>query len=416
MNKQLRSTLLQIGLFIVTFITTTLAGTEWVYGKSIWTLGYAWNDQYTWTDFVNGMYFSVPFLLILTVHEFGHYFTAMYNKIRSTLPYYIPFPPGIFLSPGTMGAVIRIKDRVRTNREHFDIGIAGPLAGFVIAVAVIVYGFATLPPAEYVFQFHPEYKKFGLNYADSVYTSDYVVRYAKEQRRLYAEKQNLTAEQKRQQEQEGVELMDVQVGSTLLFEVCKVFVKDPSRIPNPHELMHYPLLLAGFFALFFTSLNLLPIGQLDGGHITYGLFGWHKHFRIASVAFVILLFYAGLGTVRVGTPKEELPMTIFASLGIILFYYICFGALGGSKRNRAMYAVLMFAVQIVLTWMYPAIDGYPGWLVFAFVLSRFVGVKHPPSEIEQPLDTKRIILGWVSLLVFILSFSAAPLRLEIIGG
>jgi membrane-associated protease RseP (regulator of RpoE activity) len=415
MPEERRRILIQIGLFIATFVTTTLAGTEWVYGKSIWLGDFAWNDQYRWTDFVNGMYFSVPFLLILTVHEFGHYFTAMYHKIRSTLPYYIPFPPGIFLSPGTMGAVIRIKDRVRSNREHFDIGIAGPLAGFVVAVAVIVYGFATLPPAEYVYQFHPEYEKFGLSYADSVYTRSYALKYTREQLELHKDELKLTDEQLEKAKEQPIG-MDVQVGSTLLFEICKMFVADKSRIPNPHELMHYPLLLAGFFALFFTSLNLLPIGQLDGGHILYGLFGWRTHRRIASVAFVLLLFYAGLGTVRVGTPKEELPLVVLSSLGIMVFYYLCFGALGGSRRDRGMYAVLMFAVQVLLTWVFPAVDGYPGWMLFAFVVGRFVGVPHPHSDIEQPLDTKRVILGWISLLVFILSFTPAPLRLEILGG
>ncbi|MBT1687262.1 site-2 protease family protein [Dawidia soli] len=414
MPEERRRILIQTGLFIVTFITTTLAGAEWVYGKSLWMLGYGWNAEYTWADFVNGMKFSVPFLLILTVHEFGHYFTAMYNKIRSTLPYYIPFPPGIFLSPGTMGAVIRMQDRVRNNRQHFDIGIAGPLAGFVVALAVIVYGFATLPPADYVFQFHPEYKKFGIHYADSVYTNEFVVKYAQEQLKQHQEKLNLT-DAEFQEALENVGVTDVRVGSTLLFEICKVFVDDTSRIPNPHELMHYPLLLAGFFALFFTSLNLLPIGQLDGGHITYGLFGWRTHFGIASVAFIALLFYAGLGVIRIGTPKDGLPLMVLYSVALMFFYYVCFAALGGSKRNRGMYAVLMFAVQVLLTWIFPAIDGYPGWLFFAFIVSRFVGVQHPPSEIEEPLDTKRVILGWISLLVFVISFSPAPLQLATLG-
>jgi membrane-associated protease RseP (regulator of RpoE activity) len=415
MPEERRRILIQIGLFITTFMTTTLAGSEWVYGKSLWQLGYGWNSEYTLADFVNGMNFSIPFLLILTVHEFGHYLMAMYNKIRATLPYYIPFPPGIFLSPGTMGAVIRIQDRVRSNREHFDIGIAGPLAGFVVALAVIIYGFATLPPAESVFEFHPEYKKFGLNYADSVYTNKFAVTYMRQQLRQNQKKLNLTDADVKKIEENGLAVTDVQVGSTLLFEICKVFVKDKSRIPNPHEMMHYPLLLAGFFALFFTSLNLLPIGQLDGGHITYGLFGWKRHFRVASVAFIALLAYAGLGVIRIGTPKDGLPLVVLYSAGVMAFYYICFAALGWSKRNRGMYAVLMFAAQVLLTWVFPAVEGYPGWMLFAFVLSRFVGVKHPHSDIEQPLDTKRVILGWFSLLVFVLCFSPAPLQLAELG-
>ncbi len=140
------------GLFLVTLVTTTLAGAEWVYGKSIFMEGY------TWADFFSGMPYSIPFLLILTVHEFGHYFTAIHYKVRTTLPYYIPLPP-LPLMFGTLGAVIRLKSRVPSKQQTFDIGIAGPLAGFVIALAVLWYGFATLPPPEYIFQFHPEYQQ-----------------------------------------------------------------------------------------------------------------------------------------------------------------------------------------------------------------------------------------------------------------
>src|SRR5689334_4771592 len=116
MASNRRTVLIQIGLFIVTFITTTLAGAEWCYGKSLFAAtkdgGIGFNTTYSWDDFIRGMEFSIPFLLILTVHEFGHYFTAMYNKIRASLPYYLPFPPNPILpSIGTLGAVIRIEDR-----------------------------------------------------------------------------------------------------------------------------------------------------------------------------------------------------------------------------------------------------------------------------------------------------------------
>ncbi len=78
---------LHAGLFVLTFITTTLAGSEWTHGKSILVSGY------TWEDFLSGMPYSVPFLFILSVHEFGHYFTAVHYRIKTTLPYYIPLPP-----------------------------------------------------------------------------------------------------------------------------------------------------------------------------------------------------------------------------------------------------------------------------------------------------------------------------------
>src|SRR5688500_1311755 len=117
MDKETKRIILQAVLFIVTFITTTLAGSEWIYGKSVF-LG-----DYTWQDFVNGMAFSVPLLLILTVHEFGHYFMAMYHKIKTSLPYYIPIPPIPFLfSFGTFGAVIRLREKPQTTQQTFDIG------------------------------------------------------------------------------------------------------------------------------------------------------------------------------------------------------------------------------------------------------------------------------------------------------
>src|SRR5687768_15140431 len=104
MSSDQKRVLIQLGLFITTFITTTLAGAEWTYGRSIFM------PDYSWQDFVSGLEFSIPFLLILTVHEFGHYFIAMYHKVKATLPYYIPMPPLPF-SIGTMGAVIRLREK-----------------------------------------------------------------------------------------------------------------------------------------------------------------------------------------------------------------------------------------------------------------------------------------------------------------
>src|SRR5213083_1228022 len=100
MNPKLKSGLIHSSLFVVTFITTTLAGAEWVYGRSILVPGYSLND------FVSGMAYSVPFLLVLAVHEFGHYFVAVYNKVKTSLPYFIPLPP-LPLMFGTLGALIR---------------------------------------------------------------------------------------------------------------------------------------------------------------------------------------------------------------------------------------------------------------------------------------------------------------------
>ena len=170
MNEERKRILIQVGLFIATFITTTLAGAESSYGRTIWV------DGYTWNDFAKGLEFSIPLLLILTVHEFGHYFVAMYHKVKTSLPYYIPIPPIPFFlfNIGTMGAVIRLRSRPDTNVKNFDIGLAGPLAGFIMALIILFYGFKTLPEPEHIFQFHPEYKEYGLNYADHVYTKEYM--------------------------------------------------------------------------------------------------------------------------------------------------------------------------------------------------------------------------------------------------
>src|SRR5436190_18655164 len=124
MTREQKTILIQALLFVVTFISTTFAGAFWCYGKTVF-YGFALNADFTWHDFVLGMNFSIPFLLVLTVHEFGHYFTAIAHKVRTSLPYYIPVPPNPLLPTiGTFGAVIRIRERVKSNIQHFDIGLA----------------------------------------------------------------------------------------------------------------------------------------------------------------------------------------------------------------------------------------------------------------------------------------------------
>lgn len=395
MRKETTRILIQIALFLLTFITTTLAGTEWVYGRSIFV------PDFGWSDFVNGLWFSVPLLLVLTVHEFGHYFMAMYHRVKTSLPYYIPIPPGIFgpFSLGTLGAVIRLRSRPHSNVENFDIGLAGPLAGFIVALLIMFYGFRTLPPAEYVFQFHPEYKKYGMNYADSVYTPQY-----------FQKENEMAAKENRM-------IIDVQVGTNLLFWMFSHVADDPSLVPNGHEMMHYPVLLACYFALFVTCLNLLPIGQLDGGHVVYGLFGFKTHRVIATVFFVALVFYAGLGIPYIRSsynePIFQLPWPgKFTAIPLyILFLYTTFRGLGLPARDTLMYAFLMFTLHFLLVEFFPSLTGYSGWWLFAFITGRFIGVQHPPSEIERPLDPKRIALGWFTLLIFILCFSPTPLTI-----
>ncbi len=375
MNPKIKSALVHTVLFLATFVTATMAGAEWTYGRSVFM------PDYSWPDFFSGLPYSVSFLIILTVHEFGHYFTAIHYRIKTSLPYYIPLPPLPFFL-GTLGALIRIRDRVKSKQQHFDIGIAGPLAGFIAALAILWYGFTHLPPPEYIFQFHPEYEQYGLDYAQYVYQPELM--------------------------KEGT--ADVMVGKNLLFLFFEKFVADPSRVPNVHEIMHYPLLFAGFLSLVFTSINLLPIGQLDGGHVLYGLIGYEKHRKAAAFIYILFLFFAGLGYISPAEPTEVLLWRIPLFIG---FNYLCLTGLKVSNINTLMYAMGIFAVQYLLVTTFPDLRGYSGWLLFVFLIGRFVGVAHPPSEIEEPLDDTRKILGWLALLIFVLCFTPNPLEVVI---
>ena len=383
MHSERKRILFQAGLFLTTFVTTTIAGTQWTHGRSVFS------PDYSWQDFSNGLAFSVPLLLILTVHEFGHYFVAMYHKVKASLPYYIPIPPIPFLpfNIGTMGAVIRLRTRPHSNIQHFDIGVAGPVAGFVVALFILFYGFKTLPPPEYIYQFHPEYEQHGPDYADVVYSEEYL-------------------------KDKGA-IIDVTIGTNLIFWIFEKAFADPARVPNPHELMHYPVLLACYIGFFVTCLNLLPIGQLDGGHVVYGLFGYRRHRLIAGVFFFILVFYAGLGLSYIDPKLPELTLLIGIA-GYLLFLFMAFKGLRLPFKDTIMYVLIIFGVQFSLMVFVPGIEGYEGWLIFAFILGRFIGIDHPPSEIEQPLDANRVLLGWIALLIFVLCFSPAPIQLEIL--
>lgn len=369
-RKKRKQLLIHIALFIITFIGTTLAGAEWSRNKFI-----LFSEPYTWADFVAGMQFSIPFLFILTCHEFGHYFAAQYYKIKVTLPYYLPLWLGFLGQPsiGTMGAFINIKGKIQTRKQYFDVGIAGPLAGFVVAVGVLWYGFTHLPPQEHIFTIHPEYEQYGLDYPKYVYNDS---------------------------------TMAIGLGSTILFDYFKENVaSDPALVPHPNEIIHYPWLLAGYLALFFTALNLLPIGQLDGGHILYGLLGL-KNSRIVSAGlFLLFVGYAGIGIVTPYMPLEDL-LAYIPLYG--LFLYVCMRSLSDKAMDRWMAAIGILTAQFVIGYFFPTVEGYSGWLLYGLILGRFIGIYHPPVPHDQPLDWKRKVLGWIALVIFAICWSPDP--------
>ncbi len=402
----------QAGLFVVTFAATTMSGAEWMTGRSFFYGG----STITQTELLKGLKFSIPFLSILTVHEFGHYFMAQYHRVRVTLPFYIPlwlgFLPG-FPSLGSMGAFIKIQDVIGSRKKYFDIGVAGPLAGFVVALLILVYAFLNLPERESIYGIHPEYEAYGLGYADYVYTYEH-------QKALHygAYLQGRTEDSLAYAQENrpagkwgypGFEPLPVyyssSLGNNLLFGILgHLLACDPSEIPNSFELGHYPWLFAGFLALLFTSLNLLPIGQLDGGHILYGLIGHKKHRIVSQVLFIGLLFYAGLGMAN----PHRLSGGMMNEVIYLGFLFLCFTKFAKQNRDRFMYALGVFSAQMSLNFFFPGLEGYSGWLLFAFLLGRGLGVYHPPVMVNRPLDMKRKILGWASLVIFIISFSPKP--------
>jgi membrane-associated protease RseP (regulator of RpoE activity) len=311
-NRSGHNYLLHIGLFIVTFVTTLIAGIEWTTGRA---------GPYEIGDLNLGLPYALSILFILGVHEFGHYFASVFHKVRATLPFFIPFPPvSGFFNFGTMGAVIRTKTPIPDNEAMFDIGVAGPLSGFVACILILIYGFTHLPPVEYLLAIHPDYflPEFGKG------------------------------------------AIGLEFGDTLLFSFLRHLFSGPNTfMPPMSEIYHYPYLCVGWFGLFVTAMNLVPVGQLDGGHVIYSMFGEKKHEVIASISMLLLL-----------------------ALGIL--------------------GVLNSFVNINIKY------GWSGWLFWAFILYFFIKVKHPPVARFEELSPGRKIVGFVSIFIFIISFSPTP--------
>ncbi len=404
MDKNQKTKLIQLGLFIVTLITTTFAGAEWTIGKFI-ILGM------TWDDFLFGFQFSIPFLLILTVHEFGHYFTARYHKIKVSLPYYIPMWFGFLGMPtiGTMGAFIRIREHISSRIKYFDVGVSGPIAGFVVAVVLLVYGFTNLPETEYIYEVHPEYEVFGANFEEKMQGLDTIIL-----------KRDLNPKRLSYESRPDTIYTNtpgsVSFGDNILMNLGRKYLAPDDRyVPSTSELMHYPILLAAYLAFFFTALNLLPIGQLDGGHVLFGLFGPKNHALISRILFTGFLFYAGMGwvtTADLANTSLEGIGSFILSIGVYLFIvYWCAFSVFKEKRDRLLYATVMLTVQFFVASIFK-LEGYAGWLLFSLLIGRFIGVDHPPVIDNRPLTTGRKVLGWIALIIFILCFSPEPLVVE----
>lgn len=376
---------LHLALFLATFATTTLAGGTWasrtvLYQQDAWVnlLGMLVGPSFL----ADGLRFSVPLMLFLTAHEFGHYLYARRYGVDVSLPYFIPLPlPPPMLTFGTMGAVIRLREPLPTTRSLFDMGAAGPLAGFVMAVLVLVYALATLPTPDYLLAVSPE--SHGLLH-------QYIRTYA-------AFPANPPGG-----------LGGSGMGEGLLYRgLASLF----PNVPPPWEMYHYPTLLAAWLGLFFTALNLLPVGQLDGGHVTYALFGRRWHGRIARLTVLAMLALGSLGVVPVLSALAEASrwegvvgwMVLAALLYALLRRMV--------ERTLAAGLLLALVVGAALGSAYPPVArlGFVPWLVWAVLLVWIVRVDHPPSQVEEALSPGRKALAWLCLALLVLCLTLRPM-------
>jgi len=378
---------LHLLLFALTLASTVYAGGQWVnrilhYEAQGGTLSLLFTTVPTgWV--VDGIRYAVPLLGFLTVHEFGHYFAARHHRVRTSLPYYIPFP---FNGIGNFGAVISIRQAVPSTRKLFDIGVAGPLAGFVVALGALMYGFATLPPPEYLLDLpgHEALKAHINQHGTFPATPP----------------------------DPGAGAMIIVVGQTPLFWLMSQFF---AHVPPMYEVYHYPVLFAGWLGLFFTALNLLPVGQLDGGHVLYALLG-NKWQRLCARAFVFLLLLSGgIGFIQEVRPAlyDMGPLwgksTWLMLAGI--FYGYLYRIFGGRHRYVGAGLVGLLGGVGAAAAVGEGLMGYgyTGWLVWTLLIVFLVRVDHPPVVHEQTLTPRRRVLGWIAIAIFILCFSIQPI-------
>ncbi|MEI6666915.1 MAG: site-2 protease family protein [Acidobacteriota bacterium] len=281
-------------LLAATVATTTYTGAfHWIGFQADFRADFQTIDpQITLAALAGGLWYSLTILAILGAHEMGHYLACRYYGIAASLPYFLPVP---FPLTGTAGAFIKIREPITTKRALFDIGIAGPLAGFAVAVPALVIGLAlsrvvTLPP----------------------------------------------------------DFSGVSMGEPLLFRAVSWIVFGTP--PDTASINMHPIGFAAWFGLLATALNLIPIGQFDGGHIAYATLGRHAHkVTLAAVA----------------------------------------GAIGLSVYSSSWIVWTLLAVG----------------LLFAF------GWKHPAVWDEtEPLDRTRRWMALAALVILVLCFTPAPIE------
>ena len=322
-----RTWMKHILLLLVTFVTMTIAGTLWPFGLIPYLPD---ADPQSFNEFLKliqgipvgyyhvvsgalhqiltnpvylkyGLSFSISLLFILTSHEMGHYIACRIYGVDCTLPFFIPTPPMIGPA-GTFGAFIKIRSPIPTRRAVFDIGVAGPIAGFIALIPVAIIGFATMKTVDVPVA--QALQGGGLYFADPLFFK-------------------LTALVS------GVDLKTVME-------------------PNPFY-------FAAWVGLLVTALNLIPSGQLDGGHAMYAIFGKRVHYWTGRIAFVV--------------------MAVLSITGWFLY-------------------------------------GSPSGFLITVLLGVMMRIRHPEPLDDEPLDFKRKIVAVLTLLIFILCFAPFPIQIN----
>lgn len=364
-------------LFIATFICVMYVGIFWV--------GHTAEAESYFDMWPQGFLFAVLLLGFLAAHEFGHYFAGVYHKVSVSLPYFIPIPVGI----GTMGAVIRIKEQIKNTKKLFDIGIAGPIAGFVVSLVILIIGFATLPDPSYIQNF--------AGHEDVI---------------AHIEETGTFPEQP-PEVSEGAGL--IIMGNTLLYSFLASFFEN---VPPMYEMYHYPFLFAGWLGLFFTALNLMPIGQLDGGHILYSLIGYKRHRTVARLCYGGLTVLAGIEAIPFlyMLLSEWLPG--YGYTAILLWAALLFFLLRKAFNHTHNWVAPVWALSLTIStgYLYISGGGFEQlgsliWVVWCFFLVYFVKMEHPPVTYEEPLSPGRRKLGWASMAIFLLCISPSPIMM-----
>ena len=278
------SVALPVGLFLATVVTTLWAG---AYQTNTNPFVGAW--QFLVNNpaaILQGLPFAGTLLGILVTHELGHYVFSRIHGVPASLPLFIPGPPHFI---GTFGAIIRMRGPIQNRKALFDIGVSGPIAGFVVAVVALI---------------------IGLNLSQVI---------------------------------EDEHTFGLRLGEPLLLQFLSWLVLGP--VPQGYDVLLHPVGFAAWFGLFVTSLNLIPIGQLDGGHVAYALWG---------------------------------------------------------ERQRTI-ALAMLPILLVLGFV-----GWHGWFLWAG-MAGILGFAHPPVlDPEESLGPTRVWIGWLALAIFVLTFAPIP--------